>query len=220
MYNIHPSAISLLVPLYNSPQRYYHNLNHIHYGISKISEYKNNVYLTSSQEHTILYSWWFHDAIYSIYPYYDSNNETESASLFREWLYDENSMSDNQRLTLHKKFDEIVYNIQYTARHLEDIKEFKYPTTPIILDVDLVGFSKPFQEVYNDSGKIFKEFAPLALDEKIFLTKRIEFLSTLLKKSNIFYTDYFYSNYEKLARDNIEGVIELGIKELQDLSNK
>jgi predicted metal-dependent HD superfamily phosphohydrolase len=215
MFTIHPNAMQLLVPLYNSPQRYYHDMNHINFGLSKFAECRNSVTLSPKQEEAIVYSWWFHDAIYSPYPYYEhSSNELESAKLFNNWLYGTSDVSSDKKFVLHHYSAEIEHNIRATEKHLTYITEFRYDTTPILLDMDMAGFGRKFGQVYLDSDKIFEEYAELGLYKDVMIQNRITFLTSILKKPTIYYTEYFHNKYENIARNNIEGVIEASLQEL------
>lgn len=205
MYTIDQEAITLLTPLYNAPGRYYHDLNHIYYCISKLDEYHKHNSLSLDEVKQLSYSIWFHDAIYSPFPYSLSSNEEESAELFKNFAIK----------NISKWFypDPVIYTIASTKHHLDTLTNFPYKITPIMLDIDMSGFARSFSEVYKDSSKIFKEYECLGLPEDVMLTHRIAFLEKLLQKDRIYYTDYFYNTHEKNARDNIESVIELS-KEL------
>lgn len=208
MYNLTPApeALAVLVPLYNSPGRHYHDLDHIHYLLHKLTEFNSETHsLTQSQLNILMYSIWFHDAIYSPFPFAQDSNERQSALLFKH-IFNEGKIKDLN----FEEGEEVNYNIKMTEYHLTDLMAINThgSTTKIMLDLDLVGFAKPFHLVYNDSAKIFREYEVLGLDLDTLLTNRIKFLQALLAKPRIFYTDYFYDKYEATARSNIQEVIE------------
>jgi predicted metal-dependent HD superfamily phosphohydrolase len=221
-FDISHSALKLLVPLYNSPQRHYHNLAHIHFCLSKLDEYKSNSdeKLTLRDESAAIHAIWFHDAVYSPFPWFNTSNEKESACLFNEWFKSEYNnlvnMPDYERELLSDIQSRTLEAIFATEYHLEipDWFTINHESTKVMLDVDMVGFARSFNEVYKDSAKIFKEYDALGVPERIMLNNRINFLEALLKKERIYYTDYFHYTYEKAARDNIEAVIEASRVEL------
>jgi predicted metal-dependent HD superfamily phosphohydrolase len=204
-FTVPTSVYNLLLPMYNSPQRHYHDLNHIQFCLSKLSEYETyNINLTNDDIGELLYTIWFHDAIYSPYPWANSSNEKESAELFMQWLKDvdeENNFPDNIANNVHE-------NILATEHHLVyDPEMIGSSNKAIMLDIDLVGFAKPYNEVLKDSDRIFKEYECLGIDKKIMMSNRIKFLKALLQRKRIFYTYYFHNTYEVLARNNIHAVI-------------
>lgn len=205
---IEPSAMTLLVPLYNSPGRHYHNLDHINFLISKLTEYDSVNSMTYSDFICLKYAIWFHDAIYSPYSSSPNSNELQSASLFSRFFYQDKFKYE---ITDHMH-DQIVLSIRMTEYHLSDISDMNIPNknkdiVNLMLDLDLSGFAKPYHLVYNDSAKIFKEYEILGFSLDEMMKSRIKFLQLLLNKERIFYTEYFHNTYENIARENIEEVI-------------
>ena len=215
MYMIDPSAMQLLVPLYNSPQRHYHDLNHIYFSLAKLSEYMETKSDGDICEDIVKYAIWFHDAIYSPFPFSGKNsNERESANLFQSCIDQKVIKIPDWDASYGCIFEDAVHQaIRATEFHLDHnaglAKEHTYPTTHIMLDIDMAGFGNSFDRVYADSDKIFKEYSVLRLPEAKMLEARVDFLKKVLEKPRIYYTEYFYDTYEAKARDNIEGVIEL-----------
>lgn len=216
--------MALLVPLYNSPQRHYHDLNHINYCLSKLSEYMDeNPELINVTEDIVKHAIWYHDAVYSPYPFgIQTSNEIESATLFRESVYYDIVKTPSWDADHgHIFMDAVNQAILATEHHLNETAGIMvghmYPTTKIMLDIDLAGFSKPFNEVYKDSDRIFKEYECLGLPKRIMLENRVKFLKAMLAKEYIFYTEYFHKKYEKTARSNIQAVIELSEVELETI---
>lgn len=168
-----------------------------------------------SDVEALTYSIWFHDAIYSPYPYATSSNEHESADLFQQWYL---SCEDFNGDSFNKDFfHEVFYTILMTEKHLATIDDIRYKSTAIMLDIDIVGFARPFDLVMATSEQIFKEYACLGLPKKLMLENRIKFLEKLLSKNRIFYTEYFHEKYETIARENIEEVIIRSNFELSNL---
>jgi predicted metal-dependent HD superfamily phosphohydrolase len=222
-FDISITALQLLVPLYNSPQRHYHNLSHIHYCLSKFDEYKSHAKISQEDEAAALYAIWFHDAVYSPFPWTNTSNEKESALIFDGWFNREHVASSSFK-HYSKEECELLEKIRirtleaifHTEFHLQtpDWFPIEHDSTKIMLDVDMAGFARSFDEVYKDSEKIFKEYEALGLPEQVMLQNRIAFLEALLKKDRIYHTDYFYKTHEEAARNNIEAVIELSRAQL------
>lgn len=228
MFTVIPSAMQFLVPLYNSPQRHYHDLNHINFCISKLQEALLNAYpywvADSLMEQCLTYAIYFHDAIYSPYPNAIHSNEVMSALLFHDHV------NENYDLYLNRmfggsvvKFDTFVETVKEcihaTEYHLDIDKypeEIQRPRmVDLVMDIDLSGFAKPLQEVLLDSDRIFREYQCLGLPRNVMLENRIKFLNALLAKEAIFRTEYFHDKYEAEARSNIEASIEHSEAELR-----
>jgi predicted metal-dependent HD superfamily phosphohydrolase len=222
-FELPTSALKLLVPLYNSPQRHYHNLTHIYYCLNKLDEYEaNNKYanLYDRDYVAITYAIWFHDAVYSPFKWHTTSNEKESEALFRKW-WDEEFPSDFSDSLMNASSEgmksKISEAIRFTEHHLifpDGIEPSYRKTTYAMLDIDMSGFARSFDEVYKDSTKIFKEYEALGLPEKVMLNHRINFLQALLDKPYIYHTAYFRDTHENAARANIEEVIERSRVEL------
>lgn len=220
MYTLPASAYTLLVPLYNSPNRDYHNLNHIQFCLSKAEEYLKTKAVDhpsfwdeelSKEQEILVLAIWFHDAVYSPYPKALLSNEIESDALFSDWYYSNIVNSPNYNRDVYEAVSEAILCTQH---HLSDLGPNILPTTKLMLDIDLAGFAKEFGAVYKDSTLVFNEYACLWVPTCTMMENRIKFLKALLSKERIFYTDYFYNKYESIARSNIEGVIELTLAEL------
>lgn len=83
-------------------------------------------------------------------------------------------------------------------KYAEEIKLF--------LDIDMHIFTENFEKYSRCTEMIRKEFA-LFNDEE-WKKGRLDFLNRLSKRKRIFYTEYYYTNYEAIARENIRRDIE------------
>ena len=230
MFTIHESAMQLLVPLYNGPDRHYHNINHIYYCINKLQEYEYHTVDNPDLITAVTYAIWFHDAIYSPYPvppkdnYLNGphSNEVKSVELFYSWITTAmnkinkiDHIGNDQhagpwiKLDGNKIFSSVVDTaIKNTEFHLYDLDNIERPTQ-VMLDCDLVGLAKPLSLVLKDGDNIFKEYECTGITREQYDINRREFLSKLLNRKSILYTDYFHETYEKQLRDNLEAIIEL-----------
>jgi predicted metal-dependent HD superfamily phosphohydrolase len=214
MYIIEPHAMQLLVSLYNSPQRHYHDLNHINYSLHKLGECSPAFSLGRDEITVLKYAIWFHDAIYSPYKMIGTSNELESADLFRSCL------KDNliQEKFFYENFEErVIEAILETEYHVDGEGDNKYRTTDIMMDIDMAGFAKPYALAYGDSDLIFKEYAFLGYSKTDMMKARIDFLQKLLIKEYIYRTEYFRETHEAKARQNIADIIKATQRDLLKL---
>jgi predicted metal-dependent HD superfamily phosphohydrolase len=223
------SALQLLIPLYNSPQRHYHDLNHINFMMSKLMEAMDTEEFTQLfnkpvESMALTLAVYFHDAIYSPYPMHRLSNERLSAHLLQDYM--KTNRNDLISLGIHPfeldRLEEIACDaIKATEFHFKDLRSSwsirNQETTFLILDCDMAGFAKPYLEVLGDSDRIFKEYRSLGLPERQMLENRIAFLNKLLAKDTIYYTKYFQDTHEAKARSNIEAVIEASEAILRDI---
>lgn len=71
----------------------------------------------------------------------------------------------------------------------------------LFLDIDMLVFSKKFEDYLSDVAKLRLEF--ILFDDKQWKKGRLEFLKKLSQRKRIYYNDSFYQKYEKIARENI-----------------
>lgn len=223
MFTLHPVSMQLLLALYNSPQRHYHDLNHIYFCLAKLDECIHPMNLNKKSVKVLTTAIWFHDAFYCPYPLVTSN-ERESAELFYD-MYTRGYVIDpvEEVTEFNLVFEDTVTQaILATEFHLENdtriLPDHRYKTTDIMLDIDMAGFAKPFELALGDSELIFKEYVFLGYPKEKMMEARISFLEKVLAKDRIYRTNYFYETHEKKARDNIEAIIEVSKNQLAELT--
>lgn len=199
-----------LITSYSEPGRHYHNLNHIHFLLSKVAEWETmnqDKKKASAVANGAIQAVWWHDAHYSIWAL-PGVNEAQSADMYRRFT---------------PIPSQIVYKaILATADHLKDQKHLlatdsvQNETIKLMLDVDLAGFAKDYASVQWDSENVLKELAPKALSRKVLLEGRLRFLERLYQRERLFYTDYFFDTHEDKARINIRQSIVDTKQELTD----
>lgn len=190
-----------LLAIYNSPNRYYHNLNHINYCIAKLDECIKSVSLTGDSINIISSAIWYHDIYYNIWEE-PGLNEKASADFYTD---------------THGKdaLPAVMEAILATAHHLKD-QEHLSRTTQYMLDIDLSAFGDRYEVVEYNSDNVLKEYEPMALSQTTLLANRINFLKKLLERKRIYYTGYFFDTYEQKARDNIQRLIEVSEQKMFD----
>lgn len=195
--------------LHDSPNRHYHNSNHIDYCESKLMEYTN--FLESSDRYTedtaprldsiisaAYHAIQFHDVVYSIWAN-PGQNEERSAEVF---------LSFHKRHNMEELVDanEVYDAILATGRHTSQQTGLSL-ASKLMLDVDLASFGERYELVRYNTENVLREYLPMCLPKIELLRNRVQFLYSLLSRPTLFYTDFFLTRYEKAARHNIGQLI-------------
>lgn len=205
---------------YSESGRYYHNINHIKFLLSKLNEWMDSV--QSKRNDCIkIYDLtrdaiWWHDAWYSIW---DSpgENERQSAELYLIFSKTKNisDITEEEQLIVKNAILRTKDHLQWQTFNEGFVSNM---VAQLMLDVDLVGFAKDYESVKWDSENVIKEYEPKGLSREKLLKGRIDFLTKLKDRERIFYTDYFFEKYELLARYNITISIQDAINELVNIT--
>jgi predicted metal-dependent HD superfamily phosphohydrolase len=172
-----------LVARYVSPERHYHNLDHIHHVLTWLSEQ-----LPPSENDVPLgLAVWFHDAVYDPRA---TDNEEQSAQLARTAL---TSLGVPEDLIA-----EVARLIPLTRTHV---------TSPddraglLLLDADLaiLGADPAIYEGY--ARAIRQEYA--WVPEEAYRLGRLGILTGFLRRSRIYHTPLAYDTCEMRARHNL-----------------
>lgn len=187
-----------IVSIYNSPDRHYHNFEHINHCLSKLKEFflynSSNQFLKLSSSdkkklwRIVYMAILYHDIIYNPF---DDLNELNSAEFFLK-----------EKFTWLNETDiNAIYDcIMLTSKHLSDFDSKDLTLyEALMLDIDLSGFYDSFRD---DSLLIRREY--FFIEGKQYYTNRKKFLEKLLNKDRIYYTDYFFNKCEIKARENIK----------------
>lgn len=173
--------------LYSSPERVYHNKDHIFSGLLEIDSARQLLECPDELE----LAWYFHDSVYRTNK---SDNEEKSADLAAGLL----NMSgvDPKKLETVKQL-------------ILDTKHLSYPRTTdgkFIVDVDLSIFGKS-ESVYDAYSRgIRKEYSWVC--EEDYQKKRVHVLEGFLNRFSIYSTDFFKERYEEQARKNLQREIK------------
>ncbi len=181
------SEYEKLSQLYNFPQRYYHNLNHIKNCLTEFDSAKTLI----PNPNLVEFALWYHDAIYSPQA---NDDEERSAQL----VYN---------ICLNKKFSK---EFAKDARELVLVTKHNFIPKGLdakfMVDIDLSILGKPSLEFEDYEKKIRKEY--FWVTENEFRQGRRTILQKFLKRESIYLTDFFKDKYEILARSNLERSIE------------
>jgi len=174
---------------YNSSKRFYHNLNHINDLIDLSIVYKSGIYDLEVMQLSIFY----HDVIYNAIK---KDNELKSAIFCKKHL---------EKISFPKEKIEKCYNYILATKNHESNNE---NDLNYLLDFDLSILASQSTDYYNYIKQIRKEYS-IFLDI-IYYAGRKKVLQHFLKQKKIYKTEEFFSNFENIARENLN-------KELKNL---
>ena len=180
-----------LTKLYNSKNRFYHNLNHIEALLKLSEEYKH--LLTSQQ--TIDFTIWYHDAIYDGSK---NNNEEKSAELAKLHL---------TQLGLSEDLIDNCYNlIIATKTHIlnNSLNSFD---AQFLLDIDLSILAIERNQYIEYTKQIRKEYK--IYPDFLYNKGRKKVLKHFLEMENIYKTELFQNLWEEKAKENINYELKL-----------
>jgi predicted metal-dependent HD superfamily phosphohydrolase len=169
-----------LVRRYSEPHRCYHTCDHITHCLKQFDLAADLMDNSDAVEMGL----WFHDVICEPGA---ADNELKSAQLFEK-------ITDDQPSSLKQS----VYDLIMVTKHPEKPKCLD---EKFMVDIDLSSFGLPWGAFMRDSQAVREEFAH-APDESFF-AGHLKFLNSLIGRPTFFFTDFFQTRYEAIARDNI-----------------
>lgn len=172
---------------YCEPQRAYHTLTHIEQLLVQFDSIKHHL----SKPHIVALALFYHDVIYEPT---QSDNEQKSA----EYAVDALSSYLSPEQCQH-----IYALIMITANHKidESIDSVKYSDAAYLLDMDLSILGAPWSTYEQYAQAIRQEYAHIS--DTNYHDGRTAVLQGLLAHPKLYLTDYYYSQLEAQARDNI-----------------
>jgi predicted metal-dependent HD superfamily phosphohydrolase len=187
--------LKLLIAAYTRPDRYYHNLAHLHHVLTVIDRF--NVEFSSHSERlqdpsSVILAAWFHDFVYDPQA---ADNETQSARSAKELLIN---------LVKPLEIDRIERLILATQGHRIDPND---ADLCIFLDADLaiLGTDPSCYAAYRKS--IRREYN--WVDDATYRTGRSRVLTSFLERDRLYYTDLLFGELESRARLNLQQEIAL-----------
>jgi predicted metal-dependent HD superfamily phosphohydrolase len=176
-----------VINAYCNPARHYHNLEHIQQILQAIEEVK---YL-SNCPNIISLSAWFHDYVYCPER---QDNEEKSAEYAKINL---------NKLKISNQIIEAVKQIIISTKThyplLDNIDNL------IFLDADLSILGTSPERYWRYAQAIRQEYHWLS--DRDYQQGRTKVLNNFLARDKIYYTDYFYRQLEKAARNNLKSEI-------------
>lgn len=182
-------TFNFLITCYQSPERKYHNLNHLEFL------FKMETPGAWSAKELLIRTlfFFFHDCVYQIDPSNPvTDNEHKSAveALERmKWMGLEKDES------VIKFVCETIELSNHTSSTNDPLQQF-------LLDCDLAILGAEPDEYKNYVHNVRNEYG--VVSQPIWVQKRGEFLKYMLSKQNIFQSQHFITHYEKKAIKNME----------------
>jgi predicted metal-dependent HD superfamily phosphohydrolase len=187
----------LLVAAYTTPDRSYHNLNHIHHVLTILDRFTVNN--SESSPETLLqnpvpvvFAAWFHDFVYDSQ---SADNELQSAKSATELLANIGISTES--------IDRVQQLILATKGHQIDPDDLD---RCIFLDADLaiLGADPIRYQAYQQS--IRHEYSWVSDSE--YRVGRIGVLESFLQRDRLYCTDLLFTELESIARNNIKHEID------------
>ena len=167
---------------YSGKKRHYHTLLHLENLLTKLTEVKSEI----QHWEAILFTLFYHDIIYTALK---SDNEENSALLAEKRM---------QQLSVSNDIIERCKNqILATKSHSKSTDS----DTNYFTDADLSVLGQPW-EIYSLYYKnVRKEYA--IYPDFIYNPGRKKVIQHFLSMNSIYKTDYFYNQFEKVAKENL-----------------
>lgn len=173
---------------YLHPHRHYHTIEHIAKMIRNSIVYD----LDERDRMKLKYAIYYHDFIYN--PMSDTN-ETDSVKAFMDDLMN-NRINLDGIMKASELGASVMLMIQDTYDHIPRI-----PLSKMLIDLDLWDLADV--DTYKQNSKLIRLEYPLTTDKDFYLG-RINWITEMLKKDQIYYTNYCMLNdFEKKARFNL-----------------
>ncbi|WP_414624836.1 hypothetical protein [Calothrix sp. CCY 0018] len=197
-FNINKTAsektFTQIVAAYSTPNRYYHNLEHIHHVLEVIQTLESQT--EDLETKTVQLAAWFHDVVYNSKA---NDNEQKSAEY-----------ADKVLLSLSIPSD-IIKNVKNlilaTKNHQALTNDFD---AQILLDADLAILSSNPNEYSKYTHAIRQEY--IWVPEAKYFAARKQILQNFLQRENIYFTELMQQTKEKIARNNLETEINSKVK--------
>lgn len=178
---------SWLKAQYSGPDRHYHTLNHIEYGLRAIDKLSEPLAIDGYEKQLfdrVRFAFWFHDCL---------PTEQRSADVARFVCW-------TGRKTEH--CNSIENFIKLTTHKTEPI----YVSQRVMVDADLAIFAADEEKFDEYEALVRKEYPNVPEGEYRPVRKSI--LESFLNRKSIYYTIYAQREWEQIARENLKRSIE------------
>ena len=176
----------MIEKFYQEKHRKYHNLDHIKDCLEKC-----RLNEASKSNRVLHLAFWYHDLIYKPFK---KDNEQASADLAIRFI---KKQTDDVQLA--NRIEGLIMATLHN-RTPDTIEE------AYMMDIDLsiLGSNKEKYIAYTQNIRKEYSVVPWLLYKK----KRVEILEMFLSKDELYYTDYFKTEFENKARHNIQNEIQ------------
>lgn len=177
-----------LIERYLKPHRHFHNIEHIANMIRRSIVYD----LEEKDSISLKYAIYYHDYVYD--PMSDTNEKDSSLAFITDLM---NNKIENYDCINSMDLGAIVMlMIQDTYNHIPTTRLSKY-----LIDLDLWELAD-IDKFDHNRKLVRKEYT--FIDNETFNLARINWINSMLKKKQIYYTDYCIDNhFENEARNNL-----------------
>ena len=183
---------------YNENHRFYHTISHLNYMFNYYDKFK----LKLKNHKLVELSIFFHDIIYDCKHGLDEDNSVLEFLTFSKLT---NLTKDQIEL--------VKLYISTTKSHLKCTSKDSDLLYFLDFDLSILGSSELNYTTY--SNNVRKEYqGSLKLNDKTFITKRIEFLNQMLTYKSYYFTNEFKILLDDNAKNNMKNEITILNKEL------
>ena len=174
---------SCIVLAYSSPNRFYHNLEHIHHVLEVIKSLESQ----AQNPTNVQFAAWFHDIVYDSRA---KDNEEKSADFAVECL-----SSLSIPLSVIKNVKDLILT---TKTHQASINNYD---SQVLLDADLAILGSNYPQYCKYCQAIRHEYAWVVESE--YLKARRQILENFLQRKYLYNTELMQQSREEIARNNI-----------------
>lgn len=173
---------------YSKKNRHYHNLAHLDHLLIQLNRVRPEI----KDWETVLFTLFYHDIIYNALKKNNEKKSAEFAATRMKSLGIENCMIESCR-----------NQILATQKHSPSAEH----DTNLFLDADLSILGQNWEDYLVYAKNIRKEYS--IYPDLIYNAGRRKMLTHFLQMERIFKTPYFFSNFEQLAKQNIQKELEI-----------
>ncbi len=173
---------------YNEPHRSYHSWNHIIQGIKDFKSIEDSKIFNISMDMKI--AWLFHDIIYLPF---NINTGVSNEELSIKFLEFYNTTKMKLPLNLIEESKKLI-------KATEEHNSFDEKSA-IFLDVDMSYLGAEYNLFLKIREKVRQEYSNYS--DIDFAKGTINFYKTMLRKNNIFQSNYGIEKFEEFARNNM-----------------
>jgi predicted metal-dependent HD superfamily phosphohydrolase len=192
---------SALIHKYSEEHRAYHSVFHLNFLLEEFQDYSNHIFVDEATRREMYLTILYHDAVYDIVHKLSGerakpgDNEDDSIKYFNA-----------HRILVNSKLREDITQNVISNIELSKYKNFK--SECLFGDFDLASLGSSWHRYTKNSERVTAEFLAYFGSDEVF-KGRLFFLEKILASDRIYFSDYFYMNYEAKARDNISRDVEL-----------
>lgn len=187
-----------IVEAYSTPNRYYHNLEHIYNVLKVIQTLESETKYFETK--TVEFAAWFHDIVYNTKA---KDNEEKSAEYAGKIF-----LSLSIPSIVIKNVKKLILQ---TKNHYASINDLD---AQILLDADLAILGSNPDEYIKYTQAIRLEY--IWVPETEYFAARKQILENFLQRDNIYFTQFMQQTKEKIAQNNLETEIKRILQKRQE----